>query len=83
MNGAYVVTGTITDARTVLLDEPLPETSGKVRVILEPLSAAGSNYRSAVEAIWVAQQARGHVPPTAEQVLARVQAERDSWGDDE
>ena len=35
MTNAYVVTGTLTDEQTVRLDEPLPITGGKVRVVVE------------------------------------------------
>ena len=35
MTNAYVVTGTLTDASTVKLDEPLPLSGGTVRVVVE------------------------------------------------
>lgn len=34
----YVVTGTLTSARTVALDEAVPLAATKVRVVVEPLS---------------------------------------------
>jgi predicted nucleic acid-binding protein len=37
MQKAYVVTGILTDTRTVLLDETLPLTPMKVRLVVEPL----------------------------------------------
>ena len=35
MEEAHVVTGSLTDSRTIRLDEPLPVSGGKVRVIVE------------------------------------------------
>jgi hypothetical protein len=32
---AYVVTGSLTDSRTITLDEPVPLVGGKVRVIVQ------------------------------------------------
>lgn len=41
MTQTFVVTGTVTDARTLRLDEPLPIERGKVRITVEILDAAG------------------------------------------
>jgi len=38
MQNASIVTGRLTDARTVTLDEALPLESAKVRLVVEPLS---------------------------------------------
>ena len=35
MNATYVATGTLTDGKTVVLDELLPAVAGKVRVTVE------------------------------------------------
>ncbi len=35
MQEAYVVTGSLTDRRTITLDEPVPLAGGKVRVIVQ------------------------------------------------
>lgn len=37
MQNAYVVTGTLTDDHTVALDEPLPVSFVKVRLVIEPI----------------------------------------------
>ena len=37
MRHAYIVTGTLTDAYTLTLDEAIPLMSQKVRVVVEPL----------------------------------------------
>jgi hypothetical protein len=80
MHNAYIVTGTLTDKRTVVLDEALPLTPTKVRLVVEPLSPASqSPYQETVAEIRKHQQARGYQPPTKEEVDAYLRAERDSW----
>lgn len=82
MHRAYIVTGTLTDAQTVTLDEALPLTQAKVRLVVEPLlSTSLRRYQEVIEEIRERQRARGHQPPTREEVDAYVQAERDSWGE--
>lgn len=72
MTNAYVVTGTLTSATTVQLDEPLPLSAGKVRVVVE---APGSPPRMAMEPLadFLARLHRkraeaGIAPLTAEQI---------------
>jgi hypothetical protein len=80
MSKTYVVTGTLTDSRTVTLDEEVPLAETKVKVIIEPLQTRPKRpYREVMEEIWARQKARGHVPPTREEVDAYIRAERDSW----
>ena len=80
MTNAYVVTGTLTDGKTVQLDEALPVTTGRVRVMVEPVVEAGENLSAFLHRIWEGQRQRGHVPPTREEVEARIREVRD-WGD--
>jgi hypothetical protein len=80
MSQAYEVTGELTDNRHVALDQPIPLTSGKVRVIVEQISAEPKPDLAAFErALRERQQARGHVPRTREEIDAYLNAERDSW----
>jgi hypothetical protein len=80
MHNAYIVTGMLTNERTVTLDEALPLPATKVRLVIEPLgSASHRSYQEIVAAIRERQAARGHRPPTTEEVNAYLQAERDSW----
>jgi hypothetical protein len=82
MQNAYVVTGTLTDARTVTLDEPVPLGVTKVRLVVEPLAAPPLRpLPEVMAAIRERQRQRGHKPPTPEEVEAYIQAERDSWED--
>lgn len=80
MRNAYIVTGTVTDERTVTLDEALPVTSIKVRLVVEPLaSTAELSYEETLSLIRERQRQRGYSPPTREEVDAYLEAERDSW----
>ena len=80
MQNAYIVTGTLTDPRTVTQDEAVPLPSTKVRLVVEPLvPTAQRPYQEIIAAIRARQRARGHQPPTREEVDAYVRSERDSW----
>lgn len=84
MQNAYVVTGTLTDEKTVKLDEAVPVQMSQVRLVLviEPLTTPARRPAADVLAeIWEGQQARGHVPPTRDEVDTYLKAERDSWDD--
>jgi hypothetical protein len=81
MHNAYIVTGTLTNERTVTLDEALPLTATKVRLVIEPLGPASHrSYQEIVAAIRERQAARGYQPPIPEEVDTYLQTERDSWG---
>ncbi|MBI3990051.1 MAG: hypothetical protein HY347_10605 [candidate division NC10 bacterium] len=81
MHNAYIVTGTLTNARTVKLDEALPLKPTKVRLVVEPLSPVFQRpYKEVLAEIRERQRARGHQPPTREEVDTYLRAERESWG---
>jgi hypothetical protein len=80
MHNAYIVTGTLTDAQTVTLDEALPLTPTRVRLVVEPLlPASPCQYQEVMAEIRERQRVRGHQPPSREEVDAYLQAERESW----
>ena len=83
MGKTEIVTGTLVDDRTVALDQPLPLRPMKVRIAIEPLDEMPRRlYRpEVISRIHAAQTARGHRPPSREEVDHRIQSERDSWGD--
>lgn len=77
---AYAVMGTLTDDHTVTLDEALPLSSTRVRVMVEPLrQPVRRMYLEVMAEIRQRQLARGHQPPTREEVDVYLAAERDSW----
>jgi hypothetical protein len=76
----FVVTGTITGGAIVTLDETLPLQTTKVRVTIEPLANTTRRpYQEVMDEIRRRQQARGHQPPTAEEVEEYLRQERGSW----
>ena len=82
MQNAYIVTGTLTDDHTVTLDEALPLTRMKVRLVVEPIPHKPRlAYQEVISNIRNRQRARGHHPRTREQVDAYLREERDSWGE--
>lgn len=82
MSESYIVTGVLTDERTVALDEAVPLTRGRVRVVVEALATGGPRpYQEVMEAIRQRQQRRGHRPPSRAEVDASIRDERDGWGD--
>jgi hypothetical protein len=82
MAKSYVLTGTLKDERTVTLDEDLPLRSGRVRLTVEPHGHAPPKlYLEVLAAIRQRQSARGHQPPTREEVDAYLKSERESWGE--
>jgi hypothetical protein len=70
MKEAYIVTGRLTDDRTVVLDEPLPVADRPVKLVIEvdPGVIPGKGTMAeAVALLRERQRARGHVAiPSAE-----------------
>lgn len=82
MHNAYVVTGTLTDSRTVMLDERLPMSATRVGLVVAPLfSPTRRSHVEVVAEIHARQRARGHQPTSPADVGAYLQCERDSWED--
>lgn len=80
MQQAFVVTGSLKDSRTVCLDEPIPLSGGKVRVIVEVAGAAAKmSHDDFLTWLQKRHEARGHVPRTRDEVDASLRAERESW----
>jgi hypothetical protein len=79
---AYVVTGTLSDHRTVRLDEAVPLSRTKVRVTLEPLRVGPRRpYPEVLAEIRHRQRSRRHRPLTPDEVDRYLRAERDSWAE--
>lgn len=81
--GPFTVTGTLTDGKTIVLDEPVATKPGPVRLTVEPLEPAPPRapLRAFLEVLQKRQAARGHVPRTREEIDRALREERDSWGD--
>ena len=80
MQNAYIVTGTLTNAQTVRLDEALPLTQAKVRLIVEPLlEKSERSYHEIMSEIRKRQHDRGHQPSVKEEVDRYLQTERNNW----
>lgn len=80
MSQTFETTGEMTDNRHVTLDEAIPLAAGKVRIIVEPVAVKPAPDLDAfLRDLRARQKARGHVPPTKEEVDAYINAERDSW----
>ncbi|HEX3152006.1 MAG TPA: hypothetical protein VHR66_28290 [Gemmataceae bacterium] len=71
MTPKYVVTGTLTDTRTITLDAPVPVNGVRVRVVVEEMTATPRpTMQEAVAEIRRRQQERGFVPMNTAQVEA-------------
>ncbi len=98
MAATYSVTGTLTDAQTVELDEEAPIEAKRVLVTLTPLDENGSASQAeearekrsdaprnpmmeVMERIWAAQEARGYVPPSAEEIDQHIRELRGYGGE--
>jgi len=78
----YVMTGTLTDGRTVTLDAPVPLLGGKVRVTVELLDAAvpKQTLNKWLEDMRSRRAAAGVDPLTDEQIEEWIQDIRSGRG---
>ncbi len=82
MSANYTATGTLVDGRTVTLDEPIPLTSGRVKVVIESIPMEQFDTLEAfLEALQKRRAERGYVPRTREEIDREMQEERDGWND--
>jgi hypothetical protein len=80
MKQAYLAMGSLSDSRTIHLDEPIPVSAGKVRVTIEVTDVAPRmSHDEFLTWLQERQQARGHVPRTRDDVDSSVRKERESW----
>ena len=83
MSEAYTGVGTLSDAKTVILDSPTLLPPGRVRVIVELLS------EDKPETTWLTTLAdirktlleSGYQPRTRKKIDEQIAAERDTWND--
>lgn len=81
MTVAYALTGTIQDSRSVLLDEPLPVSSGRVLLTVQPSGEEPpkASYLETVERIASDLKASGHEPLSDQEIAGWVEGERNAW----
>ncbi len=79
MPQAYVLTGQLSDSRSLVLDEAVPLSDGRVTVQAMIPKEVRRPHSEVIEEIWARQRQRGHIPPTADEVNARIEEERNSW----
>ena len=80
MKSSYVVTGRLVGPNRLELDEPLPLTSTKVRVMVEPIENESDNtYSKVMMSIRHRQEARDQKPPTKDEVDHTLATERTTW----
>ncbi len=81
MTQAYVLTGQLSDSRSLVLDEPVPLNNGRVQVTVQAIMQKKSkqSHDEILSRIHARMKARGHVPPTKEEVDRYIEEERNSW----
>lgn len=75
--------GTVRQGRIEIIEgPPLPENAVVLVTILETQPPGSKrDWQMTLDEIHARQKARGHIPPTPEEVAAYIAAERDSWND--
>ena len=83
MANTYVTTATLTNRRTLILDEPVPHIPKRVRLTIEalPKTQVATSFLAKLESIHQELIASGHQSHSTEAIDAQIRAERDSWGD--
>ena len=81
MSEAYSSTGTLSDHKTVILDEPIRLPPGRVRVIVEPLLGKSATYDwlDKLRAIRQTLRESGYRPRSRQEIDDQIQSERQSW----
>ena len=81
MSELYTGTGTLSDGKVVVLDNPVPLPSSRVRVTVEPLfeSQPDSTFLAKLNTLRKRLGASGYRFRTREEIDAQIRAERESW----
>ena len=81
MSEAYTGVGTLSDEKTVILDQPIHLPPGRVRVIVErlPDEQAASAWLDALHAIRASLRASGYRFRTKDEIDGQIRSERESW----
>lgn len=81
MTQAYVLTGQLSDSRSLVLDEPVPLGDGRVQVTVQAMAKkkAKLSHDEILAGIHAGLRAAGHVPRTKEEIDRSIEDERNSW----
>lgn len=84
MINAYTTTATLTNKRTLILDEPLSRVPKRVRVTIEdydalPIAVTGTGFLDKLQNIHQELVATGYQSRRKEVIDSDIRAERDSW----
>lgn len=81
MADSYIMTATLTNKKTLLLDEALPLVPGRVRVTIEelPQTQMATSFLTKLNSIHQALADSGYQPRNKEAIDAQIRAERECW----
>jgi hypothetical protein len=82
MTRNYTVMGTIIDGKTITLDEPIPLSAGRVKMVVEELAFEQvSSLEDFLEKLQRRREGRNYVPRSREEIDRALQEDRDGWDD--
>jgi hypothetical protein len=83
MSEAYTSVGTLSDEKTVVLDQPIHAPLGRVRVILEPLpdGTLKTEWLDTLRAIRETLRESGYRSRSRKEIDRDIRSERDAWSD--
>jgi hypothetical protein len=81
MSEAYTGVGTLSDAKTVILDRPTPLPPGRVRVIVEILAEdqPDTAWLKTLADIRKNLRESGYQPRTKQEIDKEIESERSAW----
>jgi len=83
MSEAYTGVGTLSDEKTVILDQPIHLSPGRVRVIVERITdeRTEATWLNTLNEIRESLRESGYQPRTREEIDAQIRAERERPGE--
>lgn len=81
MADSYSTTATLTNKKTLVLDEDLPIIPGRVRVTIEelPETQQATSFLAKLQAIHQALVESGYKPRSKEAIDTQIRTERENW----
>jgi hypothetical protein len=81
MSEAYTGVGTLSDGKTVILDQPIQLPPGRVRVIVEPLpdERTWTTWLKTLNEMRESLRESGYCRRTKEEIEEQIRSERESW----